>query len=147
MTFAELEQAAATLRFGGGLGMWRPEVTVRRHPLMPEWARLNVQFWVPGRDELSDKETPRSPWGYGAIMVPQRHAWTLRPFTAIEDLDLLALAPSTMPAHALIRKLVLAMVLHELDESLLFDGKRLYDPHAPKFEQVAGVVAESDKKG
>jgi hypothetical protein len=110
VTPADLAAAARSITFTGGLKLWQPRFEVMVGPQgRAEWVSVELFVSVPERDG-----GPPSTLNFDRIL----------PIDALGDFN--------MTAPELLRSLLLELVRHEVDEGILVDGVRLFDPHVER---------------
>lgn len=104
VTVAEIEKVAAEFRFVGGLSMWKPTIRVRQDTGIPVlWLEIEIP-------DSTDRDCRR--------MQPLNTGVTL------DDLANEQRTPEQFVVDA-----VAKFFLHEMFESILVRGERLFDPH------------------
>ncbi len=114
MTVEELQRAAASMTFCGGLSLWRPLVRI---VLSEAGTTVGVEVWfrVPNRDQ----PTAWHPADFVELCCPTEY--TLEQLRA-----------NQFPAETLLLGRVLIAMDHEMRESTMFGGVRRFDPHPPE---------------
>jgi hypothetical protein len=106
MTIDELERAAAAFQFVGGLSLWSARVYVARDDGI---ANLWLQFHIPDSTDATGKTTQ-----------------VLRTSQALEPG---CLQDEKRTTEQYIVDFLRRFFLHEMYESILFRGERVFDPH------------------
>lgn len=106
MTVDQVEAAAAGFRFVGGFSLWEPAVRVRRDTGVPV---LWLSIRIPDSEDLSCAR--------------------MQPLNTGVTLDAAELAAEQRTPEQLVVDAIAEFFLHELYESILVRGERLFDPH------------------
>lgn len=104
MTAEDIEKAADEFRFVGGLSMWTPSLRVRRDTGLPV---LWLEICIP---DSGDPDCRR-----------------MQPLNTGVALD--SLAADVRTPEQFIVDVIAKFFLHEMYESILVRGQRLFDPH------------------
>jgi len=114
MTIDQIEQAAQEFKFRGGVKMWAARMWVERKT--PRIALLHFQIFV-----------PQDPEGTGEPQSLRTSVALVEDDTAGEH-SLTKVSPQTSP-HKWIMKHWVEFMLHEIYESAMVWGQRMFDPH------------------
>ncbi len=129
MTYAELQRLVASTTFCGGLRVWGAQL----------WCR-----YLEGGPNIEGRVTV----GLLLKALPDRDSGLMdgRAGLAEDHLPGSALAAmDTEGALEWVRRVVIRhLVLHELDESILYRGVRVFDPHRPA-QDVSGAIRRADE--
>jgi len=106
VTVEDIERAAAGFRFVGGLSMWKPSVQVRRDTGCPV---LWLEIAIPDSEDPSCRR--------------------MQPLNTGVALDEATLSVDPRTPERFIVDAIAKFFLHEMYESILVRGQRLFDPH------------------
>ncbi len=106
MTLEQLQREVEKFKFTGGLSLWRPDLTV---DTFGKEAVIVFRCHVPDRSGTSDKTAP------------------LEIRECLPAMRMEFLTPEQL--FPLLHHIVRGMVMHEVDEGIMFAGVRVRDPH------------------